>query len=97
MKEIEKMKSTLKYKDPVCGIWVAPEEAKAAVSYIGENYYFCSQNCAMEFNADPEKYLSHSYKEEGKLQQPDESMRMGHGMGMMKNKSGGHHGCCGRR
>jgi Cu+-exporting ATPase len=44
-------------RDPVCGMAVAPEKAKAKVEYGGKAYWFCSQACAQKFQQSPEKYL----------------------------------------
>lgn len=44
-------------KDPVCGMDVDPDKAKAHVEHEGEDYYFCSVGCREKFEADPEKYL----------------------------------------
>lgn len=34
-----------------------PEKVKAATEYEGEPYYFCSENCKKQFDADPVAYL----------------------------------------
>ena len=85
------MKGMVKYKDPVCGKWIASKEVEATVSYKGENYYFCSQNCSMEFTENPENYLS-TRKREFKMRQSGKFMKM-NGVGTMKDKNGRHHGC----
>ena len=46
--------------DPVCGMNVEPDEAAAKVDYEGNRYYFCSENCAQSFRAEPGRYVSHS-------------------------------------
>src|SRR3974377_1697049 len=43
--------------DPVCGMKVNREAAKAKVEHGGETYYFCCGGCATRFMQDPEKYL----------------------------------------
>src|SRR5215469_3460402 len=45
-------------QDPVCGMAVAPERAKAKVEYGGKTYYFCSEGCAQKFQQTPEKHLA---------------------------------------
>lgn len=45
-------------RDPVCGMTVDPEKAKATASRAGKTYYFCCAGCAKKFEGDPEKYLS---------------------------------------
>jgi YHS domain-containing protein len=52
-------------KDPVCGMSVEPEQAKAngvAVEHDGTTYYFCGRGCKLEFGEDPGRYLDPSYK-----------------------------------
>lgn len=45
-------------KDPVCGMMVDEEKAVATSEYKGETYYFCSHDCKVAFDKDPERYLS---------------------------------------
>jgi Cu+-exporting ATPase len=50
--------------DPVCGMTVDPDTARAAglsSEYNGETYYFCGRGCLLEFRDDPEKYLDPIY------------------------------------
>ncbi len=43
-------------KDPICGMEV--DESKALkLQKDGKTYFFCSSSCAVEFKANPEKYL----------------------------------------
>ncbi|MGC8636093.1 MAG: YHS domain-containing protein [Thermoprotei archaeon] len=42
--------------DPVCGMKVEETTAYRSL-YRGKVYYFCSQNCKKEFDANPDKYL----------------------------------------
>ena len=44
--------------DPVCGMNVDAEKAKAKVEHGGKSYYFCCGGCAQKFQAAPEKYLA---------------------------------------
>ena len=43
--------------DPVCGMTVVPETARARSEYRGENYYFCGSGCKTRFDTKPEQYL----------------------------------------
>ena len=43
--------------DPVCGMTVDPDSAKARVDYLGKTYYFCCASCAKKFGAAPEQFL----------------------------------------
>ncbi|MGH9573907.1 MAG: heavy metal translocating P-type ATPase [Candidatus Acidiferrales bacterium] len=45
-------------KDPVCGMNVDPDRAKARIDHAAKTYFFCSEGCAVKFRADPEKYLN---------------------------------------
>lgn len=45
-------------KDPVCGMTVEAESAKATSTYQGKTYYFCSPGCKTSFDRDPAKYVS---------------------------------------
>ena len=44
-------------RDPVCGMEVDPTEAAATRQVEGQAFYFCSDSCAEEFDADPHAYL----------------------------------------
>jgi P-type Cu+ transporter len=45
------------FTDPVCGMKVGSDPGKE-VSYGGQTYHFCSQNCMAKFKADPEHYVA---------------------------------------
>ncbi len=47
-------------KDPVCGMEIKPETAFAHREHMGKTYYFCSENCVKQFDADPHKFAGHS-------------------------------------
>ena len=48
--------------DPVCEMEIEDSEAAASVEYLGETYYFCSENCKDAFAEDPESYLEESFE-----------------------------------
>src|SRR6266705_2106335 len=50
--------STLREKDPVCGMSVDPATAAVKLLYGGKTYYFCSARCAERFSKEPEKFLA---------------------------------------
>jgi Cu+-exporting ATPase len=52
-------------RDPVCGMNVDPAKAAASVEHDRKLYHFCCKGCAEKFKADPQKYLSPSYKPGG--------------------------------
>lgn len=50
--------------DPVCGMWIDPENAIASEEYEGQTFYFCSAGCNAAFHKDPRRYV-HASKTEG--------------------------------
>lgn len=50
---------TKKFTDPVCGMKVDPANAEHR-AHGRKTYYFCSQNCADSFAANPDKFASYS-------------------------------------
>ena len=50
-----------KVRDPVCGMMVTPENARAkgnVTHHHGSEYVFCNPKCLAKFQAEPEKYLN---------------------------------------
>src|SRR5260370_32981140 len=45
-------------RDPVCGMSVDPEKAKAKVDHGEKSYYFCSAGCAKKFEQTPQQFVS---------------------------------------
>lgn len=45
-------------KDPVCGMLIESESAIARAEVAGQEFYFCSSECAATFEANPERYVS---------------------------------------
>jgi len=43
-------------KDPVCGMEIEGREGRYRAQYMGENYFFCSEDCKRKFEGNPEKY-----------------------------------------
>jgi Cu+-exporting ATPase len=43
--------------DPVCGMKIDPASAAAKRDFGGRTYYFCSEGCARQFDANPAAYL----------------------------------------
>ncbi len=43
--------------DPVCGMKVDEKNPQAQIQFAGRKYYFCSEECRKEFEADPNEYL----------------------------------------
>ena len=44
-------------KCPGCGMEMNPKDVQAQGSYRGTTYYFCSEDCKENFDANPEKYI----------------------------------------
>jgi putative ABC transport system ATP-binding protein len=44
--------------DPVCGMSIEVEAARASVEYEGRTYYFCSRGCSWEFQQDPPAFVN---------------------------------------
>lgn len=43
-------------EDPICGKWIEENDAPRT-EFEGQYYYFCSQECKLEFDDDPERYI----------------------------------------
>jgi L-lactate dehydrogenase len=43
-------------KDPVCGMEIDEGKARHRTPHRGENYFFCSEDCKVKFESNPEKY-----------------------------------------
>jgi YHS domain-containing protein len=47
-------------KDPVCGMIIDEQEARAAGQFSvdeGQTYYFCNESCKRAFDTDPARFL----------------------------------------
>ena len=52
-------------KDPVCGMEVKPEIARAqglVSDHAGETYYFCGKGCKLDFEDEPAKFFEADYQ-----------------------------------
>ncbi len=55
---------TLTATDPVCGMTVEADPARAAglhLEHDGRDFYFCGKGCLLEFRDDPGRYLDPNY------------------------------------
>ena len=43
--------------DPVCGMKVDERKAEAHTEFAGKKYFFCSDGCKREFEADPDEFV----------------------------------------
>ena len=48
--------------DPVCGMHVVVDGAQHTSQHAGETYYFCGKGCRLDFEEDPERYLSPDHR-----------------------------------
>ena len=62
--------------DPVCGMTVDEKKAAATSEYKGKTYYFCARGCKVQFDKNPEKFLT---------AKPSGAKPGEHGHGMMKH------------
>ncbi len=45
-------------RDPVCGMEIKDFSKAESYNYKGKIYYFCTALCKIQFEQDPEKYIS---------------------------------------
>jgi YHS domain-containing protein len=43
--------------DPVCGMRIEEKKSEAHTQFAGKRYFFCSEECRKEFEADPNEYV----------------------------------------
>lgn len=58
-----------KSRDPVCGMMVNPEKAAGRAVHAGRTYYFCSQACQRNFQANPGVYVKEPEQGQGDSRQ----------------------------
>ncbi len=63
--------------DPVCGMQVVPG-VDIETKYKGKKYYFCNMNCKIEFEKNPEKFISkkQDFKKMDELKEVEVDMEM---------------------
>ena len=44
--------------DPVCEMELNVEDSKEKSEYLGQTFYFCSDQCRNKFDANPAEYVS---------------------------------------
>jgi YHS domain-containing protein len=69
--------------DPVCGMAVDEQKARAAnrqTDYQGTTYYFCAEGCKKRFEEDPGRFLTRGRPAQSHAP-PAASMAPSHGMG----------------
>jgi Cu+-exporting ATPase len=45
------------HTDPVCGSQVDEQKAAGESNYLGQRYFFCSEDCKRKFDQRPEDYV----------------------------------------
>jgi len=45
-------------RDPVCKMEINESEAKISAEYNGKKYFFCAEQCKLEFQKNPAGYVS---------------------------------------
>ena len=53
--------------DVVCGMNVDEKTSKWKSEYKGKTYYFCGPMCKLEFDENPEKYMSDAKSDFGQI------------------------------
>jgi YHS domain-containing protein len=48
----------MKVTDPVCGMDIEDSDAVGRSEHEGTTYFFCSESCQEEFEANPEDYAT---------------------------------------
>lgn len=48
------------FKDPICGMVIDEKDAVGTSDYQGTKYYFCSDDCKVEFDESPQDYAAGS-------------------------------------
>jgi P-type Cu+ transporter len=43
--------------DPVCGLEINEKKSEFQAQFAGRKYFFCSEECQKEFEADPGGYV----------------------------------------
>ena len=43
--------------DPICGMWLKPDQIHATFHYIGRDYWFCDAECRDLFAGAPETHV----------------------------------------
>ena len=51
-------------KDPVCGMVIDSDDAVGSTKFEGHQIYFCSEQCRLDFEADPAHYYDRIEREE---------------------------------
>jgi len=50
-------------RDPVCGMWIEPDDAADIMLYEDKIFYFCAPGCKKAFEKEPEKFIKVNQEE----------------------------------
>jgi len=56
-------------RDPVCGMWIDPEDAADETLYKDKIFYFCAPGCKIAFEREPEIFISENQQKETRLEE----------------------------
>lgn len=45
--------------DPICGMWLEPNQIVVTYAYLGQTYGFCCNECRDLFTSAPEVHVTH--------------------------------------
>ena len=48
--------------DPICKMEVDPRTAQHVSEYKGTTYYFCGRGCKLDFEEEPETYMTEDHQ-----------------------------------
>ena len=49
-----------KVKDPICGMEIDKASAASRITYMGQTYYFCSEECKKIFKVTPQEVIKNA-------------------------------------
>jgi Cu+-exporting ATPase len=53
-------------KDPVCGMEIDTASAVSRITYLGQTYYFCSEECRKTFKTTPQEVVKNASTSDAK-------------------------------
>jgi Cu+-exporting ATPase len=55
--EIKFLMGGIMTTDPVCGMRIEEGRTEFHTNFAGQRYSFCSEDCKLEFEADPDEFV----------------------------------------
>ena len=56
-------------RDPVCGMWINPDDAADIMLYKEKIFYFCAPGCKIAFEKEPEKFIGENQVKETRVEE----------------------------